>query len=145
LVEALRDWIGDRTRPLADILASRGVIDDPRRTLLEAMAAECLEQHGGDVQRSLASLPAGASTRDRLASLADPEPDATLSQVGTASTEPGAAEFHLVDGYSVGVAATEGQRFRVLRPHAQGGLGAVFVAMDTELHREVALKPIPLK
>src|SRR5262249_42675719 len=44
--------------------------------------------------------------------------------------------------YAVGMATSDGQRFRVLRPHARGGLGAVFVALDEELHREVALKQI---
>ena len=44
--------------------------------------------------------------------------------------------------FPLGSATSDGQRFRILRPHARGGLGAVFVALDGELHREVALKQI---
>ena len=33
-------------------------------------------------------------------------------------------------------------RFRIIRPHARGGLGEVFLANDTQLNREVALKEI---
>src|SRR5271165_5397383 len=33
-------------------------------------------------------------------------------------------------------------RYRVLWAHAKGGLGEVFMAEDTELHRRVALKEI---
>ncbi|HVX61908.1 MAG TPA: protein kinase [Pirellulales bacterium] len=42
----------------------------------------------------------------------------------------------------VGEPSSAGTRFRILRPYARGGLGEVYVALDEELHREVALKEI---
>ena len=67
LVAAFQAWTLEKSKSLADHLEARGDLSTAKRALLEALAAVHLEPHGGDVDKSLAAVSAGKSTRESLA------------------------------------------------------------------------------
>ena len=73
LVAAFQAWTLDKSRGLADHLEARGDLNPARRALLEGLVAVHLQAHGGDVEKSLAAVSAGNSTRESLARIGDPD------------------------------------------------------------------------
>jgi eukaryotic-like serine/threonine-protein kinase len=116
LLAALEQWLAAGPRTLGEILVEQGVLDPAARSRLERLANVHLESRKSGPDLSLTVAYQGSSPVD-----------AWQVAVNSPAAQSGAI-------------ASDPTRFRILRSHARGGLGEVFLAVDLELKRQVALK-----
>ena len=139
LITAMNAWVLDKGKPLGQILRDQGALAADSQALLEALLDKHLALHGHAPEQSLAALKPTAPVRRELERLADPDLQNSLAHLPPA---PPPDDPYLTRDVPTGVYTGAAQRFRILRPHARGGVGQVSIALDEELHREVALKEI---
>src|SRR4051794_15685718 len=151
LIAAMHAWALDKARSLGQVLREQSALGEDEHDLLEALVDKHLAKHDHDPHKSLAALSTIGSARQALEQVADADVQASLAVVSAAHTDDPLATRAPTgepattpesNGPQTGLLAPSATRFRVLRPHARGGLGQVFVARDEELKREVALKEI---
>ena len=114
LVAAFGAWSRAKGRALAEILLEAARLTPRAATSWWRWPRSNSSSMTAISTKSLASLAAGPSTRERLNSLGDTDLTASIALVGSKSTLPEATIT-----MSVGTATSDGQRFRVLRPHAK--------------------------
>src|SRR5438128_2132727 len=130
LVAAMNAWVLDKSKPLGAILVAQQNLSAHHHNLVESLVAAHLAQHGNDPEKSLAAVSPGELARAKLAEIADPEVQGTLARAleQEQSRQDGSTKLEGTIDYQGPKKA--GSRFVILRPHASGGLGEVFVALD---------------
>jgi tetratricopeptide (TPR) repeat protein/tRNA A-37 threonylcarbamoyl transferase component Bud32 len=129
LAEVIQDWSDDEEKTLGELLRRRGNLAEHVYESLARVVDSRVSNRDGQAQQGLVqwSMPSILGRLGQIqASLTSLLPDAeaeALEHVGTPTD-------------------AQSSRYRILRSHARGGLGEVFIAEDTQFQRRVALKRI---
>jgi serine/threonine protein kinase/tetratricopeptide (TPR) repeat protein len=137
LAESCAAWVTEPTIPLADLFVDRGWMTNEQRTELESLVARELEVYGGNAQATLiASMDGRALSVIQGAGGVKNVLEAKLNL-----PSPQDQRSHVVLGtISSGDESTE--RYTLTHLHAKGGMGRVWLARDSALGRQIALKEL---
>lgn len=135
LVDVCEAWARDKSAALGELMVARGWIRPEQRTELEHETRRLHELHGGDSRAALA-WATGAGLRETMSKIDDAEVQNALAAL------PPPTDTVNVSSPQSPTSEKGFARYRLSRQFSEGGLGRIWLARDSDLHREVVLKEL---